>query len=98
MRRIKAVVIGHTVAKVLDAVDADILTVNQGERELLMNKVKQDGFVGDYRRIRIASSGRRFWIDRPTIWNVVDETGNYQGAGGIVLPGKVVGVYVLFCI
>ena len=53
-------VIGTTVEKVLDAVDAGILTVNQAERELLMNKVKQDGFVGDYRRIRIASSGRRF--------------------------------------
>ena len=48
-----------------------------------MNKVKQDGFVGDYRRIRIASSGRRFWIDRATIWNVVGETGNYQGQAAL---------------
>lgn len=53
-------VIGNTVEKVLDTVDAGILTVNQAERELLMNKVKQDGFVGDNRGIRIASSGRRF--------------------------------------
>lgn len=60
MRRIKVVVIGTTVEKVLDAVDAGILTVNQAERELLMNKVKQDDFVGDNRGIRIASSGRRF--------------------------------------
>jgi MEKHLA domain-containing protein len=58
-------------------------TVNQQERELLMRKVREDGFVDNYRGIRISSSGRRFWIERATIWNVVDELGVYRGQAAI---------------
>lgn len=57
--------------------------INQAERELLMNKVKQDGFIDNYRGIRISSSGRKFWIERATIWNVIDEAGNYSGQAAV---------------
>lgn len=57
--------------------------VNQAERELLMAKVKQEGFIDNYRGIRISSSGRRFWIERATIWNVLDESDNYKGQAAI---------------
>jgi len=53
--------------------------VNQQERERLMSKVREDGFVDNYRGLRIASSGRRFWIERTTIWNVMSEQGVYCG-------------------
>lgn len=53
--------------------------IDQAERELLMAKVKEDGFIQNYRGIRISASGRRFWIERATIWNVVDELGIYHG-------------------
>ena len=62
--------------------------VNQAERELLMSKVKQDGFIENYRGIRISSSGRRFWIDRATIWNVIDEAGDYRGQAAVFSLGE----------
>ena len=57
--------------------------VEQAERELLMAKVKEDGFIQDYRGLRISASGRRFWIERATIWNVVDERGVYRGQAAV---------------
>lgn len=63
-------------------------TVNQAEREVLMEKVKQDGFIDNYRGIRISSSGKRFWIERATIWNVVDGAGNYRGQAAVFYLGK----------
>ena len=57
--------------------------VNRKERESLMSKVRKDGFVDNYRGVRIASSGRRFWIERATIWNVIDEFGTYRGQAAV---------------
>ena len=38
-----------------------------------------DGYVDDYRGIRISSSGRRFEIDRATVWNLRDAAQAYAG-------------------
>jgi len=61
--------------------------VNQAERELLMAKVKRDGYIENYRGIRISASGRRFWIEDATIWNVVDELGVYRGQAALFYLG-----------
>jgi hypothetical protein len=29
--------------------------------------------------MRISSSGRRFWIERATVWNLLDADGVYRG-------------------
>ncbi|GJM13238.1 MAG: MEKHLA domain-containing protein [Pseudohongiella sp.] len=57
--------------------------VNQEERELLMTKVKRDGYIDNYRGIRISAKGRRFWIERATIWNVIDGAGIYCGQAAV---------------
>ena len=49
------------------------------ERERLLNRVAQQGYVDDYCGVRVASSGRRFRIDAATVWNLVDENGVCHG-------------------
>jgi len=53
--------------------------VNREERARFLKRVTENGFIDDYRGIRISSSGRRFEIRDATVWNVVDEEGNYKG-------------------
>jgi hypothetical protein len=36
-------------------------------------------YISDYRGIRIASTGDRFYIDQAIIWNVVDKDGKLWG-------------------
>lgn len=42
-------------------------------------RVESHGFVHDYRGVRIAKSGRRFWIERGTLFNVLSEAGERIG-------------------
>ena len=49
--------------------------VHRQERERLLQRTAQHGFVDDYQGIRITASGRRFRIERAIVWNVLDVTG-----------------------
>ena len=49
------------------------------ERARLLDRVGRDGFIDDYSGIRIAASGRRFRIERATVWNLVDDEGQGHG-------------------
>ncbi len=53
--------------------------VNQAAREVMMSQVLRQGFVDNYRGVRISSSGRRFEIDRAIIWNLTDLQGQPCG-------------------
>ena len=53
--------------------------VNREERARLFKRVTENGYIDDYRGIRISSSGRRFEFRDATVWNVVDEEGIYKG-------------------
>jgi MEKHLA domain len=53
--------------------------VNQATRELMMAQVLQQGFVDNYRGVRISSNGQRFEIDRAIIWNLTDLQGQPCG-------------------
>lgn len=53
--------------------------VHRDERARLLERTTRDGFVDDYRGIRISSSGRRFWIERATVWNLLDAHENFVG-------------------
>ena len=57
--------------------------VNRAERKRLLDRVTHEGFIDDYSGIRISSTGVRFWIKDATVWNMIDEKGNYQGQGAI---------------
>jgi len=52
---------------------------NREERQRLLEAVARDGFAAGYRGLRIAKSGRRFWIEDVTVWNLIDEAGVYFG-------------------
>ncbi len=53
--------------------------VSREERELLLKRVTENGYIDDYNGIRISSTGRRFEIRDATVWNVIDEEGFYRG-------------------
>jgi len=53
--------------------------VEQSERKRLLEAVQRYGYVDDYQGIRVSSKGRRFYIPRATVWNVIDENGVYAG-------------------
>ncbi len=53
--------------------------VHREERARLLERTARHGYVDDYQGIRIASSGRRFRIERATVWNVLDQSGHKIG-------------------
>lgn len=53
--------------------------VHRDERARLLERTSRDGFVDDYRGIRISSTGRRFLIEQATVWNLVDKDGQRVG-------------------
>ena len=56
---------------------------NREERQQLLNLVKRDGFATGYQGLRISKSGRRFWIEDVTVWQLIDEQGTLHGQGAI---------------
>jgi len=51
----------------------------QQERELLLRRVAERGYVDDYSGIRVAKSGSRFRITHATVWNLLDPFDRYCG-------------------
>jgi hypothetical protein len=58
--------------------------MERSEREHLLQRVTQHGFVDDYSGVRISSSGRRFLVKDATVWNLVDENGLYRGQAALL--------------
>ncbi|WP_225771124.1 MEKHLA domain-containing protein [Inquilinus sp. Marseille-Q2685] len=52
---------------------------DRAERQRLLDAVARDGFIGDYRGVRIAKSGRRFRIESAVVWQLIDEAGTLHG-------------------
>ncbi|MFS0723200.1 MEKHLA domain-containing protein [Paenibacillus sp. 1P07SE] len=58
------------------------LTAEPMEREArkhFLQQVHARGYVDDYTGIRIARSGRRFYIEQATVWNLADDQGRLRG-------------------
>ncbi|MBD2177601.1 MEKHLA domain-containing protein [Pseudanabaena sp. FACHB-1998] len=53
--------------------------IERSDREKLLAQAKTQGYISDYRGIRIASNGDRFYINQAIIWNVVDPEGKLCG-------------------
>lgn len=53
--------------------------MHRDERAQLMARAARDGYVDDYRGIRISSSGKRFLIEQAIVWNLVDADGKRVG-------------------
>jgi hypothetical protein len=48
---------------------------NQVERAQMLQLASQQGFIDDYRGIRISKTGKRFLVESAIVWNVVDSQG-----------------------
>lgn len=49
------------------------------ERQRLLDRVASHGYIDDYRGVRVSSTGRRFWVEAATVWNLVAADGNKLG-------------------
>lgn len=47
--------------------------ISQEERSRLLAQAKAQGYISDYRGVRISSTGKRFWIEDVILWTVLDE-------------------------
>ena len=56
---------------------------NRAERERLLARVAEYGFIEDYCGVRISSMGIRFRIENATVWNVVNEKDVYCGQAAV---------------
>jgi PAS domain-containing protein len=53
--------------------------VHREERERILATTRRQGYVDDYRGIRISRNGNRFWIEKAWLWMVDDQDGNVLG-------------------
>lgn len=51
----------------------------QIHRDRLLQVVKDQGYIANYRSVRISRTGKRFWVEDATIWNVTDDQGKAIG-------------------
>ncbi len=51
----------------------------QSERQRLLDRVARQGFIEDYAGVRVSRSGKRFLIERATVWNLIDQTSTVVG-------------------
>ena len=57
--------------------------MNRAERGQLLAAVSEQGYIDNYRGVRIASTGRRFVIEDATVWNLIDERGVNRGQAAV---------------
>lgn len=56
---------------------------HRSNRADMLERAASDGYISDYRGIRISGSGRRFEIKNAVIWNVCDAQGNKVGQAAV---------------
>lgn len=56
--------------------------VNRKERTRMLAQARMQGYIADYRGVRISSTGQRFLVEQAIIWNIhkPDSTAIGQGA------------------
>jgi hypothetical protein len=57
---------------------------NREERQRLLDAAARDGYMTDYRGVRVAKSGRRFWVENVTLWQLIDENGKLHGQAALL--------------
>lgn len=53
--------------------------LHRDERQRLLDRTREHGYVDDYRGIRISRTGKRFLIEKALLWMVLDRDGNIIG-------------------
>lgn len=49
--------------------------IHRAERQRLLERTREQGYVDDYHGVRISSTGKRFMIEQALLWTVLDATG-----------------------
>ncbi len=55
--------------------------MNREERAQMLHQAKTQGYILNYRGIRISRSGKRFFVEQATVWNIRDSQGKFLGQG-----------------
>ena len=55
--------------------------INREERARMLEQAKTQGYIADYRGVRISSTGKRFQVDQAIIWNIQKPDGTALGQG-----------------
>ncbi len=53
--------------------------MHRDERRRLLDEVGRHGFIENYSGVRISKNDRRFRIKQATVFNLLDENGDYVG-------------------
>jgi PAS domain-containing protein len=53
-------------------------------RRAFLDDVRRQGYSHEYRGPRVAKSGRRFWIEDVTLWNLVGADGELAGQAALI--------------
>ncbi len=56
----------------------------QAERDLLLARVTEQGFIDDYMGVRISSTRKRFRVEDAIVWNLIDTQGIYRGQAAVL--------------
>lgn len=56
---------------------------HRSNRADMLERAARDGYIADYRGVRISASGKRFEIENAIIWNVSDQQGNSIGQAAV---------------
>ena len=57
---------------------------NREERKALLARVTENGFIDNYKGVRVSSTGKRFFVEDAVVWNMIDEKGDYCGQGAVL--------------
>ncbi len=55
--------------------------VNREERAHMLLQAQTQGYISDYRGVRISRTGKRFLVEQATIWNIQKPDGTALGQG-----------------
>ena len=55
--------------------------VNREERARMLQQAQIQGYISDYRGVRISRTGKRFLVEQATIWNIQKPDGTALGQG-----------------
>jgi hypothetical protein len=58
------------------------------QRARLLAEVSAKGFIDNYSGVRVTQSGRRFRIERATVWNLIDENGARRGQAATFIDSR----------
>ncbi|KAB0679350.1 MEKHLA domain-containing protein [Aureimonas leprariae] len=53
--------------------------MDRAERQRLLDAVSRDGFIADYRGVRVTKFGRHFRMEDGVVWQLVDASGQRRG-------------------